>query len=400
MRLPKVRPFERAVKRINNPKYKVISFAPEDLLYDYPFWHYSDIFRMLQKDFRAVSDSDATFLDVRTSAQSALLAKSSFDTADLEGVYKRISEDTGISRREADTLKAQERRLAKMYCRRLAYGADLFNAALASGKMVILTADSVFSAEDIRSIMSACGYNIDRKLKIFVSSEVRRTKQFGGIYRRILSDLGIYANEMIQIGNNLLSDYAAPKNIGIGAMWIPSAKFCFSTTPMYSYINQMLNIEGSGFDSDKSLIIRSILAQAADIIYSEPVDPGTELPMSLAAYGTLLADSDRSDPIVAALMRDREARVNMRMASSLIEHINTPDSEGQGVILEYIRRYTNDRDRELFRDLMDMGDFAKWAEGTEETVIEPIDFMKELRQNPLAPTGTRRRELARAIFRK
>ena len=83
-----------------------------------------------------------------------------------------------------------------------------------SGIRVIITSDMYLSRDVIAEMLERNGYNLDN-VTIYVSSDYGETKRTGALFRRILSDLNIDASQMVHIGDDYISDYYRPKQLGI-----------------------------------------------------------------------------------------------------------------------------------------------------------------------------------------
>ena len=92
---------------------------------------------------------------------------------------------------------------------------DKLKQILRCGMTVIITSDMYLPKETIEMIIRKCG--ITGYKDLYVSSECGVTKKSGKLFKYILGDKEISANEMIHIGDNPIGDYYVPRKIGIKA---------------------------------------------------------------------------------------------------------------------------------------------------------------------------------------
>jgi len=95
---------------------------------------------------------------------------------------------------------------------------NIYEWCIANGKKIIFTSDMYLPKECIQKILLKIGCN--NYFKIFLSSEVRKTKSTGSLYNYLIEDLGISFKDIIHIGDNLISDYLRPKLKGIESIHI------------------------------------------------------------------------------------------------------------------------------------------------------------------------------------
>lgn len=94
-----------------------------------------------------------------------------------------------------------------------------YEIAKSLGKEIILTSDMYFNKQILESFLNKNG--ITGFKNIFVSSEIRKTKRTGSLYKYILNELNISNDELIHFGDNFQSDYLLPESLGIESCIIP-----------------------------------------------------------------------------------------------------------------------------------------------------------------------------------
>jgi len=99
---------------------------------------------------------------------------------------------------------------------------NLYDKAVELGIDIVVISDMYLSNEYISRMLEKNGYSGYRKL--YVSNEHDTNKQSGGLYKVVLNDLGIKADEFLFIGDNPSSDRRVPAGIGIRTVKYVSSK--------------------------------------------------------------------------------------------------------------------------------------------------------------------------------
>lgn len=384
-------------EKISDKKIKAVSFAVTDCLITYPFWQHSDLFWLLQKDFQAVSNKNLTqFYPLRVSAEETVRKQSRTGFVNLGRIYRNICDSEHITSKEAETLLRQECRLAEMYCNQRNFGYEVFSEALRLNKRVYILSDNAVSKRTMHRILESCGYSGWDKL--YISSNTRKTKKYGSGFRNILKEQEIDPEDLLHIGSNPINDFEAPKNIGIDAVWIPSAKYQMMQTSLYSFMMQMLSIDGIPWESDTMLSLRSVMAQTADYLFDTPEKNDVNEVSNESAMGTLLSMSDQNDAIVKAVMKNPVSKISFHHTNGLIDHFGNLGRLGNEIPLDYIRKYATEKQREMFRNYMSASDYADWCENIEKNTIEPkkIDMKAD---KGIFPVGTKKRAILRYFLK-
>lgn len=90
----------------------------------------------------------------------------------------------------------------------------VFAYAKQSGKRLAVTTDMYLEKEDIQKILKACGYEGAR---LYLSSELKKTKYNGSMYEAIVAQEGISAGEILHIGDDRFADTMVAQRFGIHA---------------------------------------------------------------------------------------------------------------------------------------------------------------------------------------
>lgn len=133
-------------------------------------------------------------------------------------VISKILQEYGV---KGTRLREWTEQIAENECMRECCGIYVNQEALPvirklhkEGRKLIIISDMYISNSDIQKILKNAGLD-GMFCRIFVSSDFLKTKSDGKLYEQVLHELGIHANQMIHIGDNLYSDVQKAYENGI-----------------------------------------------------------------------------------------------------------------------------------------------------------------------------------------
>lgn len=145
---------------------------------------------------------------------------------------------------------------------------SLFNYAKSRGKSIFIISDMYLPETAIGKILEKNG--IVGYQKIYVSSEYRKTKSSGELFKLFIHEQKVLPQDVMHIGDNKLADYKSPRKYGISACLIGnnenlipkfyskiSAEIKNTDAMEYSVLNNYgaLKIKGHYFDSNSTFRI-------------------------------------------------------------------------------------------------------------------------------------------------
>lgn len=139
----------------------------------------------------------------------------------IDEIYTYISTEYNIPNDIAQLMKEEEKKLEIQLCSQRKSVKELFDAALISGKKVIIVSDMYLDEETIIKILNKNGYYGYEKL--YLSSTLRLTKNNGALFKRVLEDLNVSGNKILHLGDTWQNDITNAKAVGIETMFIPKA---------------------------------------------------------------------------------------------------------------------------------------------------------------------------------
>lgn len=219
---------EKIKLAICDKNIKCVSFDIFDTLVKRPFFMPTDLFTILSKYFRKVTNikTGMDFSKIRVSCEQQTREKVEKENPKcqeitLDEIYETINKEYHIDADVLEKVKEKEIELELKFCERRNTGYELYGLALAMGKKVICTSDMYLSNEVITKILEKNGYTDIEKL--YLSSDLMLTKSRGDLYAYIIKELDIEPNEMLHIGDNYQSDFEMPRKQKINSMHLPKA---------------------------------------------------------------------------------------------------------------------------------------------------------------------------------
>lgn len=220
---------EEIKRKILDDNIKIISFDVFDTLIVRPFLEPIDLFDFLDiyvnKLFKFVDRIN--FKEIRIYAEKLARDRQFKNFPDLEDItlddiYSEISSLLSfIDDCELEKIKKYEISLEEKYCYQRKYAKELFDLAIEVGKTVIITSDMYLPINVIDNILKKNGYSDYNFL--YVSSDIRKTKASGNLFKYISDALGISGENILHIGDNMHSDILKAKDMGWDSYYLPKA---------------------------------------------------------------------------------------------------------------------------------------------------------------------------------
>lgn len=101
---------------------------------------------------------------------------------------------------------------------------NVYKECINKNKKIIICSDMYLPKEIIQKILEKCGYA--NYFKLYVSSDLNKRKSRGSLFKFVLSDLKIKNDDIIHIGDNIVSDNIMPRTLGIDTYLIKKNTNC------------------------------------------------------------------------------------------------------------------------------------------------------------------------------
>lgn len=221
-------------KMIRRDDVKVISFDIFDTLLVRPVMDPSDIFYLIAS--RVDKKFKIDFFKMRSNAEKEIKK----DNLNIFDIYEHIRQKHNIKKDIIDFLIKEEINTEKQL---LSIRLDMFNLyqeAVLCGKKIVCVSDMYLPSTVLHQILKQKGFsNVE---KVFVSNEYNARKDEGSLFGFVLNSLKIKNKNLLHIGDNYVSDYKKPLNLGILSVYYPSNKelFLCSNSPFSKVFNGYL----------------------------------------------------------------------------------------------------------------------------------------------------------------
>lgn len=200
-------------------KYEYISFDIFDTLIKRNISNPTDIFTIVEMKYNDNNDNNKIddFKNVRILCERECRKENSNEIT-LDMIYDKISNK--YNKKIADELKKIEQDIEIAFTQQNNNDTvlSIYKWAIKNRK-VIITSDMYLPKNVIENILSKCNIKYD---KLYLSSDIGKKKSTSELFRYIIKDLSISANQIIHIGDNKHSDYDMAKEAGIDSILIPT----------------------------------------------------------------------------------------------------------------------------------------------------------------------------------
>jgi FMN phosphatase YigB (HAD superfamily) len=157
---------------------------------------------------------------VERQLRAASRAAQGDDECTLDDVLAALASrwlDPPAATRVAGEARTQELQIERSMLGAMPGMSTLLAALRRAGKRVVLCSDMYLSADDIRSLLTGVGYDLDG-VGVYVSCEARVSKGSGRLFRHVLAAEAVDAATVVHVGDNAASDVRAPRRLGIAAI--------------------------------------------------------------------------------------------------------------------------------------------------------------------------------------
>lgn len=241
--------WKKIIKEIDN--HDVISFDIFDTLIIRDLRTPNDIFDVMHPIVNSICDGKfESFRKAREESRSLVDKKLYNEEVLLIDRYDAIQKKYSLTESQKNKIYNIELEFERKYCRKREFVYKIYQEALKKNKKIIIVSDIFFPKKFVAELLDKC--EIDKYLKLFVSSEYDSLKHSGNLYNDVLKELKIHPSKIIHFGDNFRSDFEKAKEKGIDAFYIPrtiddfnkksllSGKLRFNNKTLDSHINALI----------------------------------------------------------------------------------------------------------------------------------------------------------------
>lgn len=239
--------FNRKLKKLID-SHDVVSFDIFDTLIKRNCMYPTDVFQIVENRFNLDNNKDKieNFKTIRINAENK--ARSFFannEDVTLDQIYKFVT----LNNKEK--LKRLEIETELEICQ-VNYGIlDVYKYCVDTNKQIICISDMYLNKEIIMKILDKAGY--DNIKKVYVSSELNKTKIKGSIFKYVMNDMNIKNTEIIHIGDSWKADYISTLRLNIKSFHVKKNNYKKIYINKINSINE--NIMFSFLNNNKNKIV-------------------------------------------------------------------------------------------------------------------------------------------------
>lgn len=256
-----------------------------------------------------ISASDLTSMRYRMGAALKAAPELSIEEPRLADVWDRVisqfqkKHDPELCRDMTEKVVRFEFEIDKSNLAPIDGVVELLDNLRAAGKTVIAISDMYFSAAQMSNILDKLDL-LKYFDHIFVSAELNATKQTGELFVKVMNQLDIGADELIHVGDNIVSDVEMATNLGINAILVDQTELLKLELPEYGKREQISQDVADLVKAHLYSVLFDVLDRDATQIYFMARD-GIAIQDFLDAWSSPLRDAFLPTPGHQALVLNR-----------------------------------------------------------------------------------------------
>ena len=192
-------------KDIDN--HEIISFDIFDTLLFRPYLSFTDLYNYIEKVYNVKN-----FSKIRRKAEKQarkLLSTNNIEDISITDIYNNIPNNLKYLKEIELNLEKHQTILNKEMF-------DVYNYAIEQNKKVIIISDMYLDKTFLVNLLKSKG--IDKFEELYVSSDIKKLKSTGNLFKYVLAQNNFVANKVLHIGDNLKSDVQMAKQNKIDAI--------------------------------------------------------------------------------------------------------------------------------------------------------------------------------------
>lgn len=208
----------------------LVCFDIFDTLITRKVLHPVDVFQLTEELAKARSVWSGDFKNQRVHAEQMAYKQSASGQAVLKDIYAVLAAELKLMPKQTEDMMNLELEAERLLAVPRTDVRDFLTELYQSGKKLLLVSDMYLTAEQLRTLLTVCGYPED--LPILVSCEEGKSKGDGSLWKKVVHDHP--GERIVHIGDNLRSDYQNAIAAGVNAFLIPNPAERFTKEKLYS----------------------------------------------------------------------------------------------------------------------------------------------------------------------
>lgn len=249
---------DKEIERIFNEDihhYQVVSFDIFDTLLMRTVDHSSNVFFFLKDELAFHKHFFlAPLFHLRAEAENLarqLLYKAiGSSEVNLSEIYAVFCKRNNLSLDLVPQFVAAEEDVERKLCYTNPFFMKLYQRAINAGKRVVIASDMYLHKSFLLHLLAEKGFPVTEK-NLFVSSDLRVSKQDGALFNKMLDALQAQPENVLHLGDHPVSDYKKPKEMGISAILhthkassnVMNGFYSEKSVTVQSYFRGMIRVE-------------------------------------------------------------------------------------------------------------------------------------------------------------
>lgn len=220
-------------KEMNDGTIEYISFDLFDTLVNRPVSAPADLYKLLEQ--RLIRRGYGQLIDFeRARLNAEVITREVTERGEirLREIYAAIQKQYGLTDVATQEMMALECELEIESCRAREFGKRTWALAQEVGKPIIIVTDTYLPRSVIETLLEKCGYG--GYFRLYVSSEVGVRKREGGLFDRVVQDLGVTGSRILHIGDHDVADVVSAQERGMRTRRAKRAIERMSENPRYA----------------------------------------------------------------------------------------------------------------------------------------------------------------------
>lgn len=228
---------------LNLLNYNIISLDIFDTLLKRDVRFPTDVFLLVKKQIKEenIYTISPNFVEDRIKAEKLARKKTTHEEIIFDEIYENFP--TEYDKNILEYIKKIELNIEKNVLTKNLDVYNIYKKCIRENKKIIVASDMYLPMDFIKEILKI--NDITEYKKIYLSSDIKKTKRSGSLFKYILKDLDIKPSEILHIGDNKYSDYLVPKKLGFNAYLIPNfnnnINFYTNKNLYENYLNSFIN---------------------------------------------------------------------------------------------------------------------------------------------------------------
>ena len=203
-------------------RYSVVSFDIFDTLLIRKIDHPVNAFYFLQNEpqfqqFTPRGPIHQVRMEAEELARQMLARSIQSGEVNLSEIYAVFCKLNDIPLERVASLVAAEENVERKLCEPNPFVAGLYAKAVKAGKRVVFASDMYLRKPFLLDLLREKGFPVSES-DLFVSSDLRVSKTDLGLFQQMLKQLNVQPFQVLHVGDNPLSDYKRPEELGTRAI--------------------------------------------------------------------------------------------------------------------------------------------------------------------------------------